>query len=150
MLLGYDADGACPMLKDDRCSIYEHRPITCRTYDCRIFPAAGVTIDEKEKKLIEQRSRRWKFEFSDVRARTRHSAVKATAEFVREHLDEIPVPRPDSPTRRAVFALQVYDVVLNFHDEGNKSGTVPDNGQIMSAILDARKRFESKTKQPLK
>ena len=27
---------------DGRCSIYEHRPRTCRTYDCRIFPATGL------------------------------------------------------------------------------------------------------------
>ena len=34
--------GHCPMLVDGRCSIYEHRPRTCRTYDCRVFPAAGL------------------------------------------------------------------------------------------------------------
>ena len=42
VLLGYDENGHCPMLIDDQCSIYEHRPRTCRTYDCRVFPAAGL------------------------------------------------------------------------------------------------------------
>lgn len=37
-LMGYDEHGRCPMLVDDRCSIYEHRPRACRTYDCRVFP----------------------------------------------------------------------------------------------------------------
>src|SRR6476619_2441220 len=46
VLLGYDEQGHCPMLIDDKCSIYEHRPRTCRTYDCRVLPAAGVGIDE--------------------------------------------------------------------------------------------------------
>ena len=48
VLLGYDERGHCPMLIDDQCSIYEHRPKTCRTYDCRIFPAAGVGIDDRQ------------------------------------------------------------------------------------------------------
>ena len=37
LLLGYDERGHCPMLVDDRCSIYDHRPRACRTYDCRVF-----------------------------------------------------------------------------------------------------------------
>lgn len=34
VLLGYDEHGRCPMLSEQGCSIYEHRPRTCRTYDC--------------------------------------------------------------------------------------------------------------------
>ena len=48
MLLGYDENGHCPMLIDDKCSIYEHRPITCRSYDCRIFPAAGIVAGDDD------------------------------------------------------------------------------------------------------
>jgi Fe-S-cluster containining protein len=30
------ADGACVHLGEDgRCTVYEHRPTVCRTYDCR-------------------------------------------------------------------------------------------------------------------
>ena len=47
VLLGYDERGHCPMLVDDQCSIYEHRPVTCRAYDCRVFPATGVAVDDK-------------------------------------------------------------------------------------------------------
>src|SRR5262245_45885670 len=46
VVLGYDERGHCPMLADDGCSIYEHRPRTCRTYDCRVFAAAGVELDD--------------------------------------------------------------------------------------------------------
>src|SRR5207253_1500026 len=45
VLLGYDERGHCPMLIDGGCSIYEHRPRTCRTYDCRVFAATGVDVD---------------------------------------------------------------------------------------------------------
>src|SRR5688572_7337692 len=41
VVLGYDERGQCPMLVDDRCSIYEDRPRTCRQFDCRVFVAAG-------------------------------------------------------------------------------------------------------------
>ena len=52
VLMGYDERGHCPMLIDNRCSIYEHRPQTCRTYDCRVFPAAGVELEDEDKVLI--------------------------------------------------------------------------------------------------
>ena len=41
VVLGYDEHGRCPMLGDHGCTIYEHRPRTCRTYDCRVFAATG-------------------------------------------------------------------------------------------------------------
>src|SRR5687767_16035711 len=41
-LLGFAEDGSCPMVKQRRCSIYEHRPRTCRDYDCRMLAAAGL------------------------------------------------------------------------------------------------------------
>jgi Fe-S-cluster containining protein len=28
-------EGGCGMLIDDKCSIYENRPLSCRQYDCR-------------------------------------------------------------------------------------------------------------------
>ena len=59
-VLGYDERGHCPMLVDGACSIYEHRPRTCRTYDCRVFPAAGVEPDA-DKAPSPTRARRWRF-----------------------------------------------------------------------------------------
>lgn len=58
VLLGYDERGHCPMLVDGRCSIYEHRPRTCRTYDCRVFAAAGI---EADKPSVAAQARRWRF-----------------------------------------------------------------------------------------
>ena len=54
VLMGYDRRGHCPMLVDDACSIYAHRPRTCRTYDCRVFTAAGIAPDD-DKPVIAER-----------------------------------------------------------------------------------------------
>ena len=60
VLLGYDERGHCPMLIDGACSIYEDRPRACRTFDCRVLPAAGVDLTEHDKALLAQRVRRWR------------------------------------------------------------------------------------------
>jgi Fe-S-cluster containining protein len=100
VVLGYDERGHCPMLVDGRCSIYAHRPRTCRTYDCRIFPATGVQVD---KPLVSGQSARWRFE-SDGAA----SAVRAAADFLEKH-----APAPMSPTRRAVRAVEIHHLFLD-------------------------------------
>ena len=41
LLLGYTEDGACPVRIGGRCTIYEDRPLVCRTYDCRLYAANG-------------------------------------------------------------------------------------------------------------
>ncbi len=43
LLLGYTETGACPVLFDGRCTIYEDRPLVRRPYDCRMYAATGVT-----------------------------------------------------------------------------------------------------------
>jgi uncharacterized protein len=58
VVLGYDGDGRCPMLSEAVCTIYEHRPRACRVYDCRIFVATGVEVDQPK---VASRVRRWRF-----------------------------------------------------------------------------------------
>jgi len=54
----------CPFLENGSCSIYEHRPRTCRTYDCRVFPATGLRVDDDDdKELIAQRAQQWQFSY---------------------------------------------------------------------------------------
>ncbi|HEY8547256.1 MAG TPA: YkgJ family cysteine cluster protein, partial [Acidimicrobiales bacterium] len=81
VLLGYDERGRCPMLTDAGCSIYEHRPRTCRTYDCRVFPAAGVVPDDKPR--VAERAARWRFGYGTPGDEWRHAAVRATAAELR-------------------------------------------------------------------
>src|ERR1700730_6082737 len=61
VVMGYDERGHCPMLVDGRCSIYEHRPRTCRVYDCRIFAATGSSGPDPDKEQIAKHVRRWVF-----------------------------------------------------------------------------------------
>lgn len=75
-LMGYDEHGRCPMLTDSGCSIYDHRPQTCRTYDCRIFEAAGVSADQP---LIRERSDRWRFEVADDAEQARLDELRSHA-----------------------------------------------------------------------
>ena len=83
LLLGYDERGHCPMLVDGACSIYEHRPRTCRTYDCRIFAATGISPDDggvdTEKVQIAERVARWQFAYPTARDSDLHTAVQASA-----------------------------------------------------------------------
>jgi Fe-S-cluster containining protein len=101
VLMGYDEHGRCPMLGEAGCTIYEHRPRTCRTYDCRVFPAAGVFPDEPEKADIATRSRRWEFSYADPSDRQLHAEVQAEAA-------RLALSTPSAPaTHVAVEAIRV-------------------------------------------
>jgi hypothetical protein len=113
VLLGYDERGHCPMLVDGHCSIYAHRPRTCRTYDCRVLPAAGLEPDAEEQAAITRQVRRWRFGHPDPLDRCEHDAVRAAAAFLDEHREELPPGAvPASATQRAVLAVELHDVFL--------------------------------------
>jgi Fe-S-cluster containining protein len=96
VVLGYDERGHCPMLIDDHCSIYEHRPRACRMYDCRVFAATGVDPGEGKEDVAE-RVRNWEFRYPTAADREAHDAVLAAA----ASLDDPTL----SPTGRAVRAV---------------------------------------------
>lgn len=108
VLMGYDEHGRCPMLRDDGCSIYEHRPRTCRTYDCRVFPAAGVLPDEPEKAAIAATAARWEFDHATDEARVLHAAVQAAASFIRLQADELGDDGPHTTTQLAVMSVEAH------------------------------------------
>jgi Fe-S-cluster containining protein len=116
VLMGYDEHGRCPMLRDDGCSIYEHRPRTCRTYDCRVFPAAGVLPDEPDKALIAATAARWLFEHADEEAQVLHAAVQAAAAFLRERTQALGDDGPHTTTQLAVMAVSTHEL---FRDGGS-------------------------------
>jgi len=106
VLIGYDENGHCPMLADGACSIYEHRPRTCRTYDCRIFPAAGIEADS-DRPAIASRARRWRFAHPSPQDRADHDAVVAAAAAVAEHPELLAEEaRPANATQHAVLAIR--------------------------------------------
>jgi Fe-S-cluster containining protein len=118
VLMGYDERGHCPMLIDSKCSIYDYRPRTCRVYDCRVFPAAGVVIGDAEKALIDQQAHRWRFSYPTDADRTRHDAVRAAAAFLGEHAGVIfdGAPAPDA-TPLAVLAVELHDAFVGGQPE---------------------------------
>lgn len=144
VLLGYDEKGCCPMLIDDQCSIYAHRPLTCRSYDCRIFPAAGIDAGDDDKALIAKRIGRWKFGYPIRGDRLRHAAVQAAALFLREHAACFPagvVPR--NPTQLAILAIKVYRVFLKYDEESRQAGRV-SAPEIVQAVMAANEKLEIK------
>ncbi|MBV9410560.1 MAG: YkgJ family cysteine cluster protein [Acidimicrobiia bacterium] len=114
VVLGYDEKGHCPMLVDGRCSIYEFRPRTCRTYDCRVLPAAGFEDDEDVPLEIGERAVRWRFRYATEAARQEHAAVEAAANFLADHPEALPsdTGRP-SLTRLAALAIEIFDLFVD-------------------------------------
>jgi uncharacterized protein len=103
VLLGYDERGHCPMLIDNECSIYEHRPRTCRSYDCRVFAATGIEPD-LDQPLVAERARRWRFDFPTPFDREARDAVRVAATSAPERTDG----RPANATGRAVHAIESH------------------------------------------
>ena len=108
VVLGYDERGHCPMLVDDRCSIYADRPRTCRTYDCRVFAATGVRPEDKP--LVAAQAERWQF----VGPTERGDAMRAAARWLAEHADSLPERvAPRTATQLAVLAVEVHEAFLD-------------------------------------
>ncbi len=135
LLLGYDERGHCPMLIEGRCSIYEHRPRTCRTYDCRIFAAAGVEVAD-DQAAVAQRVRRWEFTFVGRDDRARHDAVRAAAAHLCAHRAELGDAAPEHPTRLAVEATRVHELFLDGRD--------PAPGAVRAALRRGGGRAEGR------
>lgn len=109
-VLGYDAEGRCPLVEGRRCSIYSDRPLTCRRYDCRVFAAAAIDADRP---AITRRTRRWRFDHPTPDDLREHEATMAAAGFLKEHGGRLPAHlAPHSPPGLAVLAVTVYDAFL--------------------------------------
>jgi Fe-S-cluster containining protein len=106
VLLGYDEHGRCPMLVDNRCSIYEHRPRTCRVYDCRVFAATGVAPDAG-KPAIAARAERWVFDERGGEDAPLRSALRAAARFV--ETDTEAQALAGNANRHAVLAVRLAE-----------------------------------------
>jgi Fe-S-cluster containining protein len=113
VLLGYDKHGHCPLVRDNGCSIYEHRPKACRTYDCRVFPATGTRVDGPDKARLAEQAQRWRFSFANQADRAKHQAACAAATFLVEHAKELPEGAvPSTAAELAVLALGIHDLFL--------------------------------------
>jgi len=143
VLLGYNEHGRCPMLIDNSCTIYAHRPITCRTYDCRIFSAAGVSADG-EPSMPSREIPRWRFSYPHPLDRQQHAAVKAACRFLQQHGKELPVELvPGNAIQLALLSIKVYDVFMRF--AGRKSESSSCTSKIIEAIIKAHEKFAQRS-----
>ena len=139
VVLGYDERGHCPMLIDDRCSIYEHRPNACRTYDCRIFPAAGLDAGA-DKPEITRRARRWQFGFSTPDDSTERDAVRGAASFLDAHADLVRgAGMPVNETKLAVLAIELRNVFLVRDEQTGRMMLVEPDPDVVRAALSERR-----------
>jgi Fe-S-cluster containining protein len=145
VLLGYDERGHCPMLVDGQCSIYEHRPRTCRTYDCRIFPATGLALDDGES-LIARQARRWRFGFPSAADRTQYEAARAASAFLRERAGEMPAGLlPANPTQLAVLAVEIHAVFLGRDEVTGEAIVIEPELDVVRAEVKRRTRARGGT-----
>jgi Fe-S-cluster containining protein len=142
-VLGYNENGHCPMLVEGACSIYEHRPGTCRRYDCRIFPAAGLAPADEQEPVLRQ-VRRWKFNYPENLDHHEHSAVQAAARFLRKRAGCFPNGVPQNPTQLAVLAIKVHEVFLEIDATWKKTGVSPGDSDVANAIMKANGKFEDR------
>jgi Fe-S-cluster containining protein len=114
VLLGYDERGHCPMLKDGACSIYEHRPRTCRTYDCRVFAATGVTLEPSPDKAgIARRAAQWHFWLRTETDRAEATAARGATSFLAAHPEVMTDDAtPPTSTEHALAALSLVDLFV--------------------------------------
>jgi uncharacterized protein len=134
-------DGRCPMLNADakRCSIYSHRPLTCRDYDCRIFAAAGIAAGSDERSVINERVGEWRFSYRNTSDRLMHEAVISAAAFIRSEAQRFQGRAPGTPTGIAVLAIKVYPVFL----EPSPRTSSPE--RMVQSILQITREFDSST-----
>jgi hypothetical protein len=138
MLMGFDEHGHCLMFANGSCSIYQDRPETCRTYDCRIFTATGLSAGP-ERSVINERIGRWRFDYPSDRDRDEHRAVTAAANYLRQHPVRFPGGRvPSRPSEIAVLAVKSFEVFLD---------APPPEQEIAAAIVNACRRFDAASRE---
>lgn len=138
VLMSHDANGNCPMLIDEHCSIYDARPQTCRDFDCRIFAAAGIRPDmDGAQQAIEERVRAWKFDRPSPQDEKEHAAVRAAGKFLTERADAFPNGvLPSNPVQLALLAGRVYRVFLRLEESADAGRASLSSVEIARLVLD--------------
>jgi Fe-S-cluster containining protein len=138
VLMGYNDKGHCPMLIDNQCSIYEDRPQTCRDYDCRIFAATGISVDQQSQPEIAQRVREWAFNFEDEGSREEDRVLKEAAAFLEKNRELFPPGSvPNNPVQLAVLAVRIYRLFSGLTAQIGKDAAGHSETAIADAILTA-------------
>lgn len=132
-ITGFDSNGHCHLFANGGCSIYADRPDTCRTYDCRVFAAVGMPAGGDDKAVINERVARWRFDYPSESDRREQGAVRAAADYLRQHPVRFPNGRvPSRPSDIAVLAVKTYRVFLD---------PPANDPEIVRAIIEANREF---------
>jgi uncharacterized protein len=136
VLMGYDRQGKCPMLVEERCTIYAHRPQTCRDFDCRVFAATGIALDEAGPQAgIAARVKQWRFELPGARDRAELSAVQAAGAFLSSQRERFAADAlPANPAQLAALAIRVYDLFAQAQDAAAR-GERPSDAELARQVL---------------
>ena len=117
-LLGYTEKGHCPMFQEGKCSIYECRPLTCRQYDCRIFPATDLSLEHEGKPAISTQIQRWEFDMSTEQDKEVFNALRLAAAFLEAYAHLFPKSFvPARITQRAVMAIRIHDLFIGLSEQ---------------------------------
>jgi|SRR5882672_2168478 len=140
--MGYLPNGHCPMFGDGGCTIYQDRPETCRTYDCRVFTATGMKAGGDDKSVINERVASWRFDYPAPQDDAEQRALLAAANFIRQHPIRFPNGRvPSRPSEVAVLAVKAYRVFLRATES-----PVLSDAEISAAIIEACREFDRNAK----
>jgi Fe-S-cluster containining protein len=129
-IMGFNEQGTCPMLVDNQCSIYAHRPQTCRDYDCRIFATTGIAAGGTDKQDVNARTMRWQFDYANQDDELDQQAVTAAVAFLQDHADLFADGvLPSNPTQIALLALNIAQLF-------RVSKTAEANAEKVAAITE--------------
>jgi Fe-S-cluster containining protein len=149
-VLGHDEAGRCPMLEAAGCAIYADRPLTCRTYDCRIFAATGIAEAAAEKSAVTARARRWRFSYRDDESRALHQSLRLGTGVLRAlQQGEGASDLPRTITQLALLAVQLHEhfhalaALLNRDDESVKA-------TVRAQVLDAARGMIRPVRMPVR
>jgi len=87
VFIGFDQQGHCPLLEEGRCSIYQDRPIACRTFDCRIYTATGIRPEKDSSSPISRRIGSWIFEYPTKEDHIQQWILKTAALILTSRLE---------------------------------------------------------------
>jgi hypothetical protein len=139
LVLAYDEAGCCPMLAEGRCTVYADRPLTCRTYDCRVYAATGVAPDRD---AIAQQVRRWRFSFPAPIDRERRAAVLSAVRYMRAHPESLSSEAARlQPVRIAVLAVAVHEAFLQDGDGGDRRVPPADHERARAVVVANERLF---------
>ena len=126
--------GSCPMLVDEACSIYEHRPRTCRRFDCRVFAAAAIAPGSGPRAAVNQQVWRWRFDYPSPADALRQTALLDAAAFLQRRADLIdPELAPADTSELAKAAVFVHELFL-------QANTQPHDDQQIASMLNHKLR----------